>query len=166
MLLRQGRFGEFLGCSGYPECKTIVDPKRTEPKELGVACPTGCGGQLVEKRSRRGKVFYGCNQYPKCSFAAWDKPTDQTCATCGYPMGERTFRGRASGLRCINKECPTVANGRNGAGDEEGLPTVTDARTTAVARRSKATGAAKKATAKKTTAAKKATGSRSRSTKQ
>jgi DNA topoisomerase-1 len=162
MLLRQGRFGEFLGCSGYPECKTIIDPKRTEPKELGVACPTGCGGQLVEKRSRRGKVFYGCNRYPECSFAAWDKPTDQTCPTCGYPMGERTFRGRAAGLRCINKECPTVAtNGRNGAGEEEeGLPTVTEARTTSVARRGKtATGTAKKTTAaKKSPPAKKATG--------
>jgi DNA topoisomerase I len=150
MLLRQGRFGEFLGCSGYPECKTIVDPKRTEPKELGVPCPTGCGGELTEKRSRRGKVFYGCNRYPECSFAAWDKPTDKICETCGYPMGERNFKGRVTGYRCLNKECPTVAtNGKNGAGhEEEGLPSVTEAR----AARPKA--AAKKTTAKKTTAKK------------
>jgi DNA topoisomerase I len=150
MLLRQGRFGEFLGCSGYPECKTIVDPKRTEPKELGVPCPTGCGGELTEKRSRRGKVFYGCNRYPECNFAAWDKPTDKICETCGYPMGERNFKGRVTGYRCLNKECPTVAtNGKNGAGhEEEGLPSVTEAR----AARPKA--AAKKTTAKKTTAKK------------
>ena len=175
MLLRQGRFGEFLGCSGYPECKTIIDPKRTEPKELGVPCPRGCGGQLAEKRSRRGKVFYGCNRYPECDFAAWDKPTDKTCETCGYPMGERSFRGRVTGLRCLNKECPTNAtNGKNGAGEEEGLPSVTEARTTRVAARAKTTanGAKKLAAAKKTTAAKKtvgakttkATASRTRST--
>jgi DNA topoisomerase-1 len=160
MLLRSGRYGEFLGCSGYPECKTIVNPKQ---QELGVGCPVpGCTGQLTEKRSRRGQVFYGCNRYPECSFAAWDKPTDQTCETCGYPMGERVFRGRKLGLRCINKECPTnAANGKR----EEGLPSVTEARpsrgTTKSARgksasRGKATAAkpgAAKATAAKTKAA-------------
>ncbi len=167
MLLRQGRFGEFLGCSGYPECKTIVDPKRAELKDLGVACPTGCGGTLGEKRSRRGKIFYGCNRYPDCSFAAWDKPTDQKCATCGYPMGERSFKGRVTGLRCINKECPTnpaPTHGKNGAGDEEGLPSVTEARATRPTARAKTTTAAKKTTAtKKPAAAKKpATGGRTR----
>jgi DNA topoisomerase-1 len=115
MQRRQGRFGEFFGCSGYPECKTIVDPKRTEPKAIGVPCPTGCGGQLQEKRSRRGKVFYGCDRYPACTFAAWDRPTDQKCETCGYPMGERAFRGQVSGLRCTNEGCPTYSrNGKNG----------------------------------------------------
>jgi DNA topoisomerase-1 len=160
MLLRQGRFGEFLGCSGYPECKTIIDPKRTEPKDLGIPCPVpGCTGQITEKRSRRGKVFYGCNRYPDCSFAAWDKPTDQKCETCGYPMGERTFKGKVSGLRCVNKECPTNANathGKNGGSEEEGLPSVTEARTTRVGTRAKAT-AAKSTAAKKTTAKKPAT---------
>jgi DNA topoisomerase-1 len=151
MLLRQGRFGEFLGCSGYPECKTIVDPKRPEPKDLGVPCPTGCGGQLTEKRSRRGKVFYGCNRYPDCSFAAWDKPTDKICETCGYPMGERSFKGRVTGYRCLNKECPTVAvNGKNGAGEEEALPSMTEARATPA----RAKAAAKKTTAKKPAAKK------------
>jgi DNA topoisomerase-1 len=165
MLLRQGRFGEFLGCSGYPECKTIVDPKRTEPKELGVPCPTGCGGELTEKRSRRGKIFYGCNRYPDCSFAAWDKPTDKTCETCGYPMGERNFRGRVTGLRCLNKECPTVAvNGNNGAGDEDELPTLTEAVATS-APRAKAAAAKKSPATKKTTAAKKPAASKSTRTR-
>jgi DNA topoisomerase-1 len=141
MLLRSGRYGEFLGCSGYPECKTIVNPKQ---QELGVPCPVpGCTGQLAEKRSRRGQVFYGCNRYPECSFAAWDKPTDEKCVTCGYPKGERVFHGRKLGLRCINKECPTNAtNGKNG----EGLPSVTEARP--------ARGAAKSTRAKSTTRAK------------
>ncbi|MCL6640262.1 MAG: type I DNA topoisomerase, partial [Candidatus Rokubacteria bacterium] len=67
MLLRTGRFGEFLGCSGYPECKTIVNSKKEE-KPLGVPCPvSSCTGELLEKRSRRGKLFYGCSRYPECS---------------------------------------------------------------------------------------------------
>ncbi len=128
-------------------------------------CPKGCGGQLLEKRSRRGKIFYGCNRYPECDFAAWDKPTDKTCETCGFPMGERNFRGRVTGLRCLNKECPTnvhATNGKNGAGGEEGLPSVTEARTTRVAPRSKtsANGAKKPAGAKKATAAKKTAGTK------
>jgi DNA topoisomerase-1 len=148
MLLRTGRFGEFLGCSGYPECKTIVNPKKEE-KPLGVPCPVpGCTGELTEKRSRRGKIFYGCNRYPECSFATWDKPTEERCDACGYPKGERVFRGRKLGLRCVNKECPTNATN----GKEEGLPTVTEerpARTTAAAARTKSAG---KSTAAKTTA--------------
>lgn len=107
MQRRQGRFGEFFGCTGYPECKTIVDPKRGGPKETGIPCPTGCGGEVQEKRSRRGIVFYGCGRYPDCTFTTWDKPTDQKCETCGYPMGERNYRGRNLGMRCCNEACPT-----------------------------------------------------------
>jgi DNA topoisomerase I len=138
MLLRQGRFGEFLGCSGYPECKTIINPNKTEPVATGVGCPrSGCTGQIVEKRSKRGKTFYGCNRYPECDFATWDKPTDQQCTTCGYPMGERSFRGKSSGMRCINKECPT--NVTNGKEEGDGLPTMTDERKKPAAARGKRT---------------------------
>jgi DNA topoisomerase-1 len=162
MLLRSGRYGEFLGCSGYPECKTIVNPKQ---QELGLPCPVpGCTGQLTEKRSRRGKVFYGCNRYPECSFAAWDKPTEEKCETCGYPKGERVFRGRKLGLRCINKECPTNAtNGKS----EEGLPSVTEARAArgaAKTTRGKAT-AAKSAATKATATKAKSTAAKSTGTK-
>jgi DNA topoisomerase-1 len=153
MLLRQGRFGEFLGCSGYPECKTIINPKRAEPVATGVGCPRpNCTGQIVEKRSKRGKTFYGCNRYPECDFATWDKPTDQKCATCGYPMGERTFRGKASGMRCINKECPT--NATNGKEEGEGLPTITGERKKPAATRGKRT-ATTSSRAKATTRTKK-----------
>src|SRR5256885_4316240 len=103
--LRQGRFGPFYGCTGYPECKTIVDPKRAGPRDLGMPCPTGCGGEIQEKRSRRGMTFYGCSRYPECSFTTWDRPTEQRCETCGYPLGERTYRGRALGMRCTNESC-------------------------------------------------------------
>src|SRR2546426_1427671 len=87
MLLRQGRFGEFLGCSGYPECKTIIDPKRTEPKELGVPCPTGCGGQITERRSRRGKGVFGCHRHPPYSFVARGQPAHQRRENLRAPLG-------------------------------------------------------------------------------
>jgi hypothetical protein len=107
-------------------------------------------------------VFYGCNRYPECNFAAWDKPTDKICETCGYPMGERNFKGRVTGYRCLNKECPTVAvNGKSSAGDVEALPSVTEARATRAAPRSKAA-AAKKTAVKKAASAKKTTTSRTR----
>ena len=80
MVIKRGRFGEFLACSKYPECKT------TSPISLGVDCPKpGCGGYLTEKRSRRGKVFFGCSNYSKtkCDFVSWDRPLPQPCPKCG-----------------------------------------------------------------------------------
>ena len=74
MLAREGRYGKFLGCSGYPECKTIV----SLAKKLDMPCPLCGEGEVVEKRSRKGKVFYGCSKYPECSFVSWDKPGDKT----------------------------------------------------------------------------------------
>jgi DNA topoisomerase-1 len=74
---RTGRFGRFIACQKYPACKY------TEAVTLGIPCPTkGCTGQVSEKRSRRGRLFYGCTMYPKCTFASWDKPTGQLCPNC------------------------------------------------------------------------------------
>jgi len=77
MVLKNGRFGKFLACSRYPECKN------TKPYSLGIPCPKGCGGFIVEKKSKRGRIFYGCSNYPKCDFAAWDKPVKENCPQCG-----------------------------------------------------------------------------------
>jgi DNA topoisomerase-1 len=74
MVVREGRYGQFLGCSGYPECKTIV----SMAKKLNVSCPLCKQGEVVEKRSRKKKVFYGCSRYPECSFVSWDKPAGET----------------------------------------------------------------------------------------
>jgi DNA topoisomerase-1 len=75
---RRGRFGRFIACKKYPACKY------TEALTLGIPCAVeGCGGQIVEKKTRRGRVFYGCSNYPKCTFASWDKPTGQLCPSCG-----------------------------------------------------------------------------------
>jgi DNA topoisomerase-1 len=77
MAVKHGRYGPFLGCTRYPECKN------TAPLPTGVACPEeGCGGQIVQKRTKRGRVFYGCSAYPKCGYAIWDKPVPKTCPSC------------------------------------------------------------------------------------
>ena len=115
MLIREGRFGEFLGCSGYPECKTTAP--LTKP--LDVKCPVCGEGDVVEKKSRKGKIFYGCNRYPDCSFVSWDKPTNKNCPKCNGLLGERRFRGRMTGYRCTNPECDFVQN-RGKAAEGEG----------------------------------------------
>ncbi len=81
MVTKNGKYGSFVACSGYPECKNIWSP---EPVSTGVPCPEkDCQGILVEKRSKKGKKFYACNQYPKCKFATWDEPFDDICPECG-----------------------------------------------------------------------------------
>lgn len=99
MAKKMGRFGEFLACSGYPECmntKPIV-------KEIGVKCPK-CGNEIIQKKSRRGKVFYGCSGYPDCDQSYWDKPTRESCPECGSMLVEKNTK-RFSGVVCSNQEC-------------------------------------------------------------
>ena len=88
LVIRKGRYGEFTACSGYPSCKYV----KTEPRELEeiIDCPN-CGGKIVEKKSRRGKVFYGCNNYPTCKTAYWDKPIGKLCPEC---KGMLTIKGK------------------------------------------------------------------------
>jgi len=101
MLIREGRFGEFLGCSGYPECKTTAP--LTKP--IDVACPLCGEGEVVEKMSKKKKIFYGCSRYPECGFVTWDKPTDKRCPKCNGLLGERRFRGKLIGYRCTSSDC-------------------------------------------------------------
>jgi DNA topoisomerase-1 len=112
MVIKHGRFGKFVACSGYPECKT------TKPLTLGITCPeAGCGGQLVERRTRRGKVFFACTNYPTCKFALWSRPVQAPCPKCGAPFTtERGGRGGKVTRQCIREDCgyrqdvtPTVA---------------------------------------------------------
>lgn len=78
MVVKTGRFGKFLACSAYPECKTTL------PLPTGAKCPKeGCGGDIVQKQSKRKKIFYGCSNYPKCDFVSWDKPINKPCPSCG-----------------------------------------------------------------------------------
>ncbi len=96
MMARVGRYGRFLACKRYPECKG------TRAFTLGIKCPVeGCDGELKEKRTKKGRVFYGCDKFPKCKFATWDKPVDRTCPACSYPiMVTRAAGSRAGQLKC------------------------------------------------------------------
>jgi len=98
MIVKTGRFGRFLACSNYPECKN------TEPFYIGVHCPEpGCSGEIVEKRTKRGKIFYGCSKYPECTFALWNKPVNEKCEACGYPvMEQRHTKAKGAFLKCPN----------------------------------------------------------------
>ena len=80
MVIKNGRFGKFEACSGYPECK-YIKPKEKAPQVEVCACPK-CGGMIVERKTKRGKVFYGCGNFPKCKVAVWDKPTGELCPEC------------------------------------------------------------------------------------
>jgi DNA topoisomerase-1 len=102
MVIKTGRYGRFLGCSGYPECRTILS--LVAGKGL---CPE-CGGDLVEKRSRRGASFYGCANYPNCSFASWDPPTGELCPKCGKAM----FAKKGQKAYCGNKDCENAKKTR------------------------------------------------------
>jgi DNA topoisomerase-1 len=104
MLVRFGRYGKFLGCSGYPECKTILP--MVKPQKLGIACPDCGEGELVEKRSRRGKIFYSCGRYPACKFASWDRPIPEPCPVCKAPfIVEKTTKRAGTVRRCLKEGC-------------------------------------------------------------
>lgn len=86
LVVRKGKFGEFVACSNYPECKYIK--KEEKVKTVICKCPK-CDGDIVEKKTRRGKIFYGCDKYPKCDIALWDKPTGDTCPECSSLLVEK-----------------------------------------------------------------------------
>lgn len=100
MALKRGRFGEFLACTGYPECKA------TRPVPLDVPCPK-CAGDLAARKSKKGKTFYGCLNYSKtgCDFVTWDQPVLHRCPECEATFLVKTGRGRGSGLKCITPNC-------------------------------------------------------------
>jgi len=108
MILRQGRYGEFLACSGYPDCKNTQSVNGgSTGTSTGVKCPEeACEGQLVERKSRRGKIFYGCSRYPDCSYATWDKPVNKECPQCGAKfLVEKTTKKKGTFLKCTTPGC-------------------------------------------------------------
>ena len=103
MVLRQGRYGAFLACSGYPKCRSTRSLNSHEPEtSTGLSCPqTECSGKIVEKKSRRGKIFYGCSDYPKCTYAIWDKPFPKSCPQCQAPfLVEKSTKHQGTFLAC------------------------------------------------------------------
>jgi DNA topoisomerase-1 len=101
MVIKTGRYGRFLACERYPECKTA------KPLSIGVNCPMpDCEGYITERRSKRGKVFYGCSKYPDCDFVSWNKPISKECPECGSPyMVEKSTKAKGHHLACPNKDC-------------------------------------------------------------
>lgn len=142
MVIREGRFGKFLACPNFPKCrntKPILHP-------IGVKCPK-CGADILERKSKTGKVFYGCQKYPECDYTTWDKPLNEKCPDCGAMMVEHVERNGSKRKFCSNPEC---SKARPVYASKTAAVKTTEAKTTAT----KKTTAAKKTTAKKTTATK------------
>jgi DNA topoisomerase-1 len=114
LVRKVGRFGPFLSCSRYPDCKYI---KNIE-KGTGVTCPECGKGQIVEKRSRRGKVFYSCNRYPDCKFALWSKPTGEKCPE----TGDLLVYGKNGTVVCSNRACKFTKQAETKAEESDKIP--------------------------------------------
>jgi DNA topoisomerase I len=115
LVRRFGRYGEFISCSNYPKCKYI------KQESTGVSCPRpGCKGELVVKKSKRGKAFYGCSAYPDCDRVFWDRPVDERCPQCGAPfLLEKTTKKQGTFRYCANEECGYRQNQPTPAGVEQ-----------------------------------------------
>ena len=158
MLIKLGRYGKFLACSGYPACKNIQP--LVKPKALGITCPNCDAGELMEKKSRYGKIFFSCNQYPKCKFALWDKPLEQPCPKCSFPLTvEKTTKRFGTVHKCQQEECDwevvIVPPVKKAPAKKAAAKKTATKKTTAKKPAAKKT-AAKKTTTKKTVAKKKA----------
>ncbi|HCJ91291.1 MAG TPA: DNA topoisomerase I, partial [Acidaminococcaceae bacterium] len=107
MVIREGRYGKFLACPGFPECRN------TKPllEKIGVSCPQ-CGGDITVRHTRTNKVFYGCSNYPECKFTSWDKPTNETCPKCGHMLLEHAERGGKVRRVCSNPDCEDALSKR------------------------------------------------------
>lgn len=100
MVIKMGRYGKFLACPGFPECRN------TKPlvEKIGVKCPKCEDGEIVVKRSKKGRKFYGCDNYPKCDFVSWNKPIDEKCPKCGNILTEMNSKGKKI-IKCSNNTC-------------------------------------------------------------
>ncbi len=99
LVIKHGRFGEFTACGNYPKCRYV------KQKTIGVTCPSCKQGDIIERRSKRGKTFYGCNRYPECDFVAWAKPVAEACPQCGSPYLVEKWLKAGPSVQCPNKEC-------------------------------------------------------------
>jgi DNA topoisomerase-1 len=99
MVLKTGRFGEFTACGNYPACKHV------KQKTIGMKCPECNEGEVIERRSKRGKTFYGCNRWPDCNFVTWGKPVQEKCPECGGPYMVEKWLKAGPVLQCPNADC-------------------------------------------------------------
>ena len=101
LIIKLGRFGKFYACTGFPKCKYTESLK---DNKLNMKCPKCKEGEITEKRTKKGKIFYGCNRYPKCDFAVWDKPTGEFCPKCKWPL----IKTKRNQIKCSNPDCKTI----------------------------------------------------------
>ncbi len=102
MLIKNGRFGKFLACSGFPKCKN------TKPflDKIGISCPEeGCSGEIIRKKTKKGRTFYGCSNYPKCSFVTWNKPVNKRCPQCNSILVISNSKKSGLYFKCSNSDC-------------------------------------------------------------
>jgi len=103
MVVKHGRFGKFIACSGFPECKNT---KPLPSQKLDMKCPLCKEGDVVEKKTKRRRIFFGCSEWPKCKFATWQPPTGELCPDCQSPLVELSSKGgQEKNIKCSNKEC-------------------------------------------------------------
>ena len=113
MVYKMSRFGRFLACPNFPECRFTM----ALPKNIGVPCPK-CGGELLERISRKGRKFYGCEHYPDCDFVSWERPVKEKCPVCG---GRMVLKAGPKGTLfhvCVNEECRHREQIESGNNDE------------------------------------------------
>lgn len=104
LIFKRGRYGKFIGCSGYPKCRYIEPLEK--PKDTGVTCPKCNKGTIMQRKSRRGKIFYSCSTYPKCDYAIWNEPIAEPCPSCGWPvLTIKTTKRRGTEKVCPQSEC-------------------------------------------------------------
>ncbi|MBQ9992778.1 MAG: type I DNA topoisomerase, partial [Firmicutes bacterium] len=139
MVYKMGAYGKFLACSGFPDCRNT----KAIVKQTNVRC-LACGGNIIERKSRSGRVFFGCDNYPECQYVSWDMPIEEKCPTCGTQLSKKTYRGGHSQIICPNKDCPENAGKKAAAAKKSASKSKTTSK--------KST--SKKSTSKKTTAKK------------
>ncbi len=88
MVVKVGRYGKFMACPGYPECKNV----KKIVNDTGAECPK-CGGKVIQRKTKKGRVFYGCNEYPKCDFVSWDQPIQGKVSLCGKTLLQKKEQG-------------------------------------------------------------------------
>ncbi len=96
LVIKQSKYGKFVACSNYPTCKYIKSNKEKQEEKIIMPCPD-CDGNIIERKTKRGKIFYGCSNYPKCKFASWDKPTGERCPNCNSLLVEKKDK-----IKCVN----------------------------------------------------------------
>ena len=112
LVVRNGKFGKFLACPGYAECKF------TKPIviDTGVSCPK-CGARILKRKTKTGKIFYGCDNYPKCDYMTWDEPLKTKCENCGSNLFRKSGKSRI--IYCPNPECQKLAAAKKAAKDAD-----------------------------------------------